>query len=224
MYRAVHSCTHWLRHRNPFPPFPIGTRIRGRYWLAKIDDISLLTPLGNSIMCIIRCLKDGPTRRALAIGCGLQVFQQATGINTLMYYTATIVSMAGIGTTSASSAIWTSAVITAAYLAACCAGVLLVERLGRRRLLLTSLLGVVFSLVLIAAGFQLASSHSPAAAASNSSSSSSSCDSLTTCSACLEGDGCGFCSSGIDLSVPTTHFLLLMRSDETDTFLQRPVQ
>ncbi len=131
----------------------------------------------------------------MAIGCSLQVFQQATGINTLMYYTATIVSMAGIGTTSASSAIWTSAVITAAYLAACCAGVLLVERLGRRRLLLTSLLGVVFSLVLIAVGFQLASSHSPAAA---SNSSSSRCDSLTTCSACLEGDGCGFCSSGID--------------------------
>jgi SP family myo-inositol transporter-like MFS transporter 13 len=131
----------------------------------------------------------------LAIGCSLQVFQQATGINTLMYYTATIVSMAGIGTTSASSAIWTSAVITAAYLAACCAGVLLVERLGRRRLLLTSLLGVVFSLVLIAVGFQLASSHSPPAAAGNSSSSSS-CDSWTTCSACLEGDGCGFCSSG----------------------------
>jgi hypothetical protein len=142
------------------------------------------------------------------------VFQQATGINTLMYYTATIVSMAGIGTTSASSAIWTSVVITAAYLAACCAGVLLVERLGRRRLLLISLLGVVFSLVLIAAGFQLASSHSPAAAASNSSGSSS-CDSWPTCSACLEGDGCGFCSSGIDLpwsTIPTTHFLLLIRS------------
>jgi SP family myo-inositol transporter-like MFS transporter 13 len=146
----------------------------------------------------------------LAIGCSLQVFQQATGINTLMYYTATIVSMAGIGTTSASSAIWTSAVITAAYLAACCAGVLLVERLGRRRLLLTSLLGVVFSLVLIAAGFQLASSHSPAAA--SNSSSSSSCDSFTTCSACLEGDSCGFCSSGTVLpssAVPTTHFAVV---------------
>ncbi len=30
----VHSCTHWLRPRNPPPAF-------GRYWSAKIDDISL---------------------------------------------------------------------------------------------------------------------------------------------------------------------------------------
>jgi hypothetical protein len=42
MSRDVHSCTPWLRPRNPFPPSPrIGTRIRGRYWSAKIDDISL---------------------------------------------------------------------------------------------------------------------------------------------------------------------------------------
>jgi hypothetical protein len=41
----VHSCTHWLRHRNPPPPFPrIWTHIRGRYWSAKIDDISLRPP------------------------------------------------------------------------------------------------------------------------------------------------------------------------------------
>jgi hypothetical protein len=37
----VHTCTHWLRPRNPPPPSPrIGTHIRGRYWSAKIDDIS----------------------------------------------------------------------------------------------------------------------------------------------------------------------------------------
>ncbi len=140
-----------------------------------------------------RCLKDGPTRRALAIGCSLQVFQQVTGINTIMYYTATIVSMAGIGTTSAESAIWTTAVITAFYLVACGLGVLLVERLGRRRLLLTSLVGVVLSLVLIAVGFQLASNHSPTAEAGSS---NSRCDSFTTCSECLGADSCGFCSSG----------------------------
>jgi hypothetical protein len=43
----VHSCTHWLRPRNPpYPPPPPGiwAHIRGRYWSAKIDDISLWPP------------------------------------------------------------------------------------------------------------------------------------------------------------------------------------
>jgi hypothetical protein len=41
----VHSCTHWLRHRNPPPPAPpqpthLGSYME-RYRSAKIDDISL---------------------------------------------------------------------------------------------------------------------------------------------------------------------------------------
>ncbi len=41
MLRDVHSCTHWLRPRNPSPPPAFGLVLRGRYWSAKIDDISL---------------------------------------------------------------------------------------------------------------------------------------------------------------------------------------
>jgi hypothetical protein len=41
----VHSCTHWLRPRNPPAPPPqyprIWAHIRRRYWSAKTDDISL---------------------------------------------------------------------------------------------------------------------------------------------------------------------------------------
>ncbi len=36
----MNSWTHWLRHRN-FPPARIWAHIRGHYWSAKIDDISL---------------------------------------------------------------------------------------------------------------------------------------------------------------------------------------
>ncbi len=36
----VHSCTHWLRHPPP-PTLYIWAHIRGIYWSAKIDDISL---------------------------------------------------------------------------------------------------------------------------------------------------------------------------------------
>jgi hypothetical protein len=40
---AVHGSTgtHWLRSRNPPPSPRIWAHIRGRYWSAKIDDISL---------------------------------------------------------------------------------------------------------------------------------------------------------------------------------------
>lgn len=34
---------------------------------------------------ILRILRHGPTRRALIVGCGLQMFQQLSGINTVMY-------------------------------------------------------------------------------------------------------------------------------------------
>ncbi len=41
----VHSCSHWLRPRNPSPPLShnhcIWAHIWVRYWSAKIDDISL---------------------------------------------------------------------------------------------------------------------------------------------------------------------------------------
>jgi hypothetical protein len=41
-----HSCTHWLRPRNPPPLSPhIWAHIRGRYWSAKIDDMSLGPPV-----------------------------------------------------------------------------------------------------------------------------------------------------------------------------------
>jgi hypothetical protein len=38
----VYSCTHWLRPRDSPPPHPrIWAQIRGRYWSAKVGDISL---------------------------------------------------------------------------------------------------------------------------------------------------------------------------------------
>ena len=47
-------------------------------------------------------------RRALLVGCGLQLFQQLGGINTVMYYSASIMEMSGIR--DPSLAIWMAAV------------------------------------------------------------------------------------------------------------------
>ena len=60
MSRDVHSCIHWLRPRNT-PPHPpsisrIRTRIRGRYWSAKRDAISLCNPLAERKRCsVVSC-------------------------------------------------------------------------------------------------------------------------------------------------------------------------
>lgn len=46
-------------------------------------------------------------RHALFVGCSLQFFQQFTGINTVMYYSATIIYMSGM-VTDPQAAIWFS--------------------------------------------------------------------------------------------------------------------
>ncbi len=40
----VYGCTHWLRPLKQTPTCRIWAHIRGRYWSAKIDDISLRSP------------------------------------------------------------------------------------------------------------------------------------------------------------------------------------
>ncbi len=51
-----HSCTHWLRPRNSPPPPHLDSFMRifsnpcaGRYWSAKVDDISLPAPLSLKV-------------------------------------------------------------------------------------------------------------------------------------------------------------------------------
>lgn len=97
-------------------------------------------------------------RLAFCAGAGLQAFQQFTGINTVMYYSPTIVQMAGF--TSNRSALLLSLIIAAMNASGTIVGIYLIDRCGRRRLALTSLAGVVLSLVILALAFILQSSSS----------------------------------------------------------------
>ena len=45
-------------------------------------------------------MKHAPTRRALVLGCGMMILQQLSGINTVMYYAASIYEMSGFEGTS----------------------------------------------------------------------------------------------------------------------------
>lgn len=86
----------------------------------------------------------------------MQAFQQFTGINTVMYYSPTIVQMAGFS--SNQLALLLSLIVAGMNAAGTIVGIYLIDRCGRRRLALTSLLGVILSLFILSGAFFLQSS------------------------------------------------------------------
>jgi len=90
-------------------------------------------------------------RPALTVGIGLAVFQQITGINTVIYYAPTILQAAGIS--SASGAILATAGIGVVNVIMTLVSMRLVDRLGRRPLLLTGTAGIVITLGILGFAF-----------------------------------------------------------------------
>ena len=84
-------------------------------------------------------LGNPSVRRALVVGCGLQMYQQIAGINTIMYYSATIIKMSGVS--SDSHAVWLAALTAFINFSFTFVGLVLVERVGRRKLVLGSIGG-----------------------------------------------------------------------------------
>lgn len=107
---------------------------------------------------------DARVRRALILGCGLQMLQQWSGINTIMYYGATIMQRAGPAYDVRSNTCFTDenkrdVASTFIFATSQIAGVglswWLVDRIGRRPLVLTSLAGVVLSLAALGFVFHM---------------------------------------------------------------------
>ncbi|XP_031151172.1 proton myo-inositol cotransporter-like isoform X1 [Sander lucioperca] len=146
---------------------------------------------GGGRFVILRILRHGPTRRALIVGCGLQMFQQLSGINTVMYYSATILQMAGIR--DVKQAIWLAAATSATNFVFTLVGVWLVERVGRRHLTLGSLFGTALSLTLLAVGFLLSAQYSPPITLHPVDSQNSTCRLYGSCELCMLDPDCGFC-------------------------------
>ncbi len=92
-------------------------------------------------------------RPALLAGLGLAVFDQLTGINTIIYYTPTIFQMAGLG--SAANSILASVSVGIVNLLMTVVAVRLVDRVGRRPLLLWGIGGMIVGLFLIGLSFYL---------------------------------------------------------------------
>uniref|UniRef100_A0A4W2EJC8 Proton myo-inositol cotransporter n=1 Tax=Bos indicus x Bos taurus TaxID=30522 RepID=A0A4W2EJC8_BOBOX len=115
--------------------------------------------VGSAGPVICRMLSYPPTRRALIVGCGLQMFQQLSGINTIMYYSATILQMSGVEDDRL--AIWLASITAFTNFIFTLVGVWLVEKVGRRKLTFGSLAGTTVALIILALGFLLSAQVSP---------------------------------------------------------------
>jgi sugar porter (SP) family MFS transporter len=98
-------------------------------------------------------------RPALVVGIGLAIFQQVTGINTVIYYAPIIIQSAGIP--SASGAILATAGIGIVNVIMTIVSMWLIDRIGRRPLLLIGIGGMIVSLGLLGLIFR-ESSHTSA--------------------------------------------------------------
>ena len=136
---------------------------------------------------VVRMLKTPSARRALLLACLLQMFQQIAGINTVMYYSAKIITMTGVS--DPTTAIWMSAGVASINFLCTFIGLYLVERAGRRKLVLFSLLGTVLALLVLGVGFQVADMDTPKVNLHND----SLCGHFEDCSSCTYSTKCGFC-------------------------------
>jgi SP family galactose:H+ symporter-like MFS transporter len=97
-------------------------------------------------------------RIAVLVGIGLAVFQQITGINTIIYYSPAILRMSGFPSDKA--AILAAAIIGIANVLVTIVSIMLVDRLGRRFLLLLGTLGMAVALTLVGIAFHTKSASS----------------------------------------------------------------
>jgi sugar porter (SP) family MFS transporter len=103
-----------------------------------------------------RELLNPAVRRVVIIGVALAVFQQITGINTIIYYAPTLLSSAGLGN---SAALLANVVNGAVNVLMTIVAIRLLDRTGRRPLLLGGTTGMAVGMVVVALTFAIGGSH-----------------------------------------------------------------
>ena len=99
-------------------------------------------------------------RPALIIGVGLAIFQQITGINTVIYYAPTILEIVGFSAAGAIAA--TALGVGVVNVGFTILAVRIIDRVGRRPLLIIGLIGMTISLALLGLVFSLESTSTAA--------------------------------------------------------------
>ncbi|KAF7633453.1 Proton myo-inositol cotransporter [Meloidogyne graminicola] len=166
---------------------------------------------------ISRILADPPVRKSLLIGAALQAFQQASGINTIMYYTGAIIRSAGVK--DYHNTILISVGTAGVNFFATFIPIYLIEKRGRRFLLLLSILAVFISLLLMGGAFLLINKNSISSLNKNiplidqNIQSFNRCISHSNCDFCTTDELCGFCEKkGGGFCLPKDHFNSDIRS------------
>ncbi|KAH9302071.1 hypothetical protein KI387_013654, partial [Taxus chinensis] len=153
-------------------------------------------------------LKSKELRLALFAGVGFQAFQQFCGINTVMYYSPTIVELAGFA--SNQIALLLSLIVAGMNALGTVLGIFLIDRCGRRILALTSLFGVFVSLAILSGAFYLTSVDVPTVDIHRTLNTGYVCPALLdfsqplwNCNGCLSAE-CGFCAASGNQMLPGT--------------------
>ncbi|CAN1177057.1 Inositol transporter 4 [Linum perenne] len=102
---------------------------------------------------------DKVVRRGLYAGVTVQVAQQFVGINTVMYYSPTIVQFAGFASKSVALAL--SLITSGLNALGSIISMMVVDKYGRRKLMLISMTGIISCLVVLSVVFQKASQDAP---------------------------------------------------------------
>jgi len=91
-------------------------------------------------------------RPVILLGVSLQLIQQFLGINTAMYYSATIIKMSGVENNE--TAIWFSDLVAATNAIFTVIAIFLIDRMGRRSLLLSTMIPTILFLFTLGFSFQ----------------------------------------------------------------------
>ncbi|KAJ3680015.1 hypothetical protein LUZ60_016293 [Juncus effusus] len=155
---------------------------------------------GNILSKLKKALSNKVVRRGLTAGVLCQVAQQFVGINTVMYYSPTIVQLAGFASNSTALAL---SLITAGLNAVgSIVSIYFVDRTGRRRLMIISMVGIITMLAILSGVFFEAASHSPKVGSDETQAFGNfTCPdfkaggSILKCTDCLKASAhCGFCA------------------------------
>ncbi|MFI0451623.1 sugar porter family MFS transporter [Actinomadura sp. 6N118] len=142
----------WLmqRGRRPEARRVLARTRRGEDVDAELDEIESV--VAQEHRTGFRDLVRPAVRPMLVVGIGLAVIQQAVGVNTVVYFSPTILTYTGL---EASDAIAQALTVGITNVVFTVVAVLLLDRVGRRTLLITGTAGLTVALALLAAFFGL---------------------------------------------------------------------